>query len=87
MSKVKGLKPVYHGWVVRQDNGDGKLPSYFAEFKAVEGQGLQRVYTGDSAAKAVQFWDDRIGQPVKLLPTPIGAFRVFTLVEDEVTNG
>lgn len=43
----------------------------------VEGDERKQHRMG-SAAEAVEWWDKRVGMPVKLVQLPVGAFRVYT---------
>lgn len=70
------MKPRYHGWLVVQ-----KEPSYMGKFYAEysgEAPGERKRVYFQSPSEAVEWWDARVGKPVKLESTPLGAYRVYT---------
>lgn len=80
MPKVSKEKK-YHGWVIVESGGNG-----FKEYVSVEWQNLdgrhrhqEDNWRGESGcAKAVEWWDKKVGSPIKLEPTLRGCYRVYT---------
>lgn len=66
----------YHGWIVVTRN-PGYRDSFSVEWTNAE-SGAREAREMPSAAAAVQWWDERVGSPVALTETPIGAYRVHT---------
>jgi hypothetical protein len=67
---------VWHGWIVvekREDYPD----KFYVEWTDDQGE-RHREFAGFSPSKAIEFFDNRVGQPVFLLQTPLGAYRVYT---------
>lgn len=84
-------KPVYHGWIIVEEGGEGLLDVITVEWN--EGDSRKRFtaqntvwdggtgngWRGNSgAARAVEWWDAKVGKPIKLLPFLKGSFRVYT---------
>ena len=64
----------YHGWVVI-DHRAGQDDKFYIEY--VENQQRHRVEV-ESATAAIDWWEKKIDRKVKLLPTPLAAYRVYT---------
>jgi hypothetical protein len=75
MSKEKKL--TYHGWIVREPQGDGFKDKFHAEYMEANGERRTACYS-TSPAEVIEWWDKRIGKQIKLLSTPLLAYRVFT---------
>lgn len=73
----KQVREVYHGWVVVEKQ-PGFMDRIFAEY--YDGDERKRVYF-QSATEAIEWWDRHVGKPVRLLATPLGAYRVYTIEE------
>lgn len=67
-------QPTYHGWIV-VTHSPGYNDTFHVEW--VENN-ERRQRSMSSAAEAVEWWDKRVGKPVKLVQLPVGAFRVYT---------
>jgi hypothetical protein len=74
----------YHGWILVEDGGQG-----FKDYISVEWtdeNGNRRHFSeenwrGESgAAKAVEWWDKKLGVTAKLQPALRGSYRVYTEV-------
>jgi len=86
--KAAESKPetVFHGWIVRESGGDGYRDVFYAKWREdgkEQQTGMERGWR--DPVPAIEFWDNKVGQPVKLMETPIGAFRVYT--ESPATPG
>jgi hypothetical protein len=70
------LIPIYYGWIVVEKAGEGMRDYFFCETfekgQRVRGAEFRRP------EEAINWWDEKIGKPVLLLPTPLGAYRVYT---------
>lgn len=66
----------YHGWISVL-RSEGYNDTFIAEHQNVEGEGSIRKEF-QSPAKAVEYFDQLAGEPVKLTETPLGAYRVYT---------
>jgi hypothetical protein len=75
----------WHGWIVREEMGPGLKPSFKAEWNdSLTGQRMYAAHSTDPA-QVIEFWDDKVGEKVKLLSTPLGAYRVYTgTLEEDV---
>lgn len=76
----KDKKIVYHGWIVRERSIGGPKDSYHAEWTEKKDGKEERHFSEVfySSAKMIDWWDAKVGKPVRLLNTPLGAFRVYT---------
>lgn len=71
----------YHGWIVREEQGKGFNPIFYAELISTDpkdnGERI-RPFKSYSPAAVVDWWDKKVGKPVKLIDTPLQAYRVYT---------
>lgn len=77
----KSPKRRYRGWVVVEDQGDEALADViYVEWADDNGitQRKQLGYGEHGCVAAMEWWDKRAGQPVKLEPTLKGCYRVYT---------
>lgn len=74
---MKTFKRIYHGWVVKVDNGKDFNPTFKAEWEE-NGKRLTALHDNFNPVSVIEFWDKKVGSPVKLEPTPLGAYRVYT---------
>lgn len=70
-----------HGWILKEDGGAGFKATIYVEW--VDGQGKRchkqmERYGEMGAAEAVEFWEKKLGQPIKLQPMLAGSYRVYT---------
>lgn len=68
---------VYHGWVCVEKDGPASNDSVWAEWHEPDGT-LTRseiFYGASGAVQALEFWDKRVGKPIKLLATPTAPCR------------
>jgi hypothetical protein len=65
----------YLGWVVVEHN-PGYRDSFWAEWLDAEGK---RHWSNKfhSPAEVIDWWDKKVGAPVSVMSTPLGAYRVF----------
>jgi hypothetical protein len=68
-------KNKYHGWIVRVSQGEGFNPHWRCEWREGE-ERKARVFVRET--EAIEFFDQRVGEPIKLMDTPLGAYRVYT---------
>lgn len=72
----------YHGWISVIRN-QGYADRFVAEHANTDGEGqIRKEFT--SPALAVDYFDKRAGEPVKLVETPLGAYRVYTEVQPSI---
>lgn len=77
----------YHGWIIVKRE-PGYADTFWVEYDqdaTVDNVAHNITSTRqrrqvESAALAVEFFDKRAGEPVKLTETPLGAYRVYTEV-------
>ncbi len=65
----------WHGWIVVQKEA-GYRDMFRAEYR-IDGKRM----TGNESSNPVdviEWWDQHAGERVKLLSTPLGAYRVYT---------
>lgn len=71
---------MYHGWIVVDEAAPGMRPQVLVEW--VEAGERKREYMkarGESGCtEAIEWWDNRLKQPVTLEPTIRGCYRVKT---------
>jgi hypothetical protein len=65
----------YHGWLVVEKR-EGFLDRIYAEFKDENGERQRKFFS--NVTEVIEFWDDKVQEHVKLLPTLLGAYRVYT---------
>jgi hypothetical protein len=72
---------IFHGWLIRFNNG--LLPPTFQNEWTNKKTGKRdRTVRFNSPAEAMDWWDTEVGEQVKLMETPLGAYRVYTLKEN-----
>lgn len=72
------MKREYHGWISIERGGEGFKDFFHCEsLDTTKGEQVRHATFRDPA-QAVDFWDRRVGKPVMLQDTPLGAYRVFT---------
>lgn len=71
-------KETWHGWIVVKRE-EGYADQFFVEHRTESSRFTLRM---SSPAEAVEWWDKKVGKPVKLLATPLGAYRVYTEEEE-----
>ena len=69
----------YHGWVLVEPMGPGLNDRIYVEY----GSGDDRTktdkgYGNSGCAAAIEWWEKKLGQPIKLEPTIKGCYRVYT---------
>jgi hypothetical protein len=81
---------IYHGWILVEDGGPGYKDYIRVEWSDEVGRhsfgghgshdgGTGNGWRGESgAARAVEWWDKKIGSPIKLQPILKGSYRVYT---------
>ena len=75
------MKRQYHGWVLVEDGGKDFKNYVSVEYVDASGRHHEEIGRGESGcAKAVEWWDKKLGQPTKLEPTLRGCYRVYTEV-------
>lgn len=73
----------YHGWIYRERE-PGYRDRFYVEYKDEKtGERMTRRFSISPGA-AVEFFDERVGKPVKLEVTPIG-LRVYTEEKEDKT--
>jgi hypothetical protein len=86
---MKNLK--YHGWILVEDAGPDFKDHISVEWHDKDGRHAFHGTTVDNShgwrgnsgcARAIEWWDKKVGQAISLMPTPLGAFRVYTEVEE-----
>lgn len=70
---------IWHGWIV-VTKAEGYADHFHVEYVDESGQRRRELDT-TSPAECIEWWDKRIKKPIKLISTPLGAYRVYT--EDE----
>lgn len=65
----------YHGWIV-VESSPGYKDRFYAEYTEHGERKTSESFT--SPAQVVEWWDKRVGEPVKLVQLPVGAYRVYT---------
>lgn len=69
----------YHGWVLVEAAGPDFKDHISVEWSDADGRHHEDIGRGDSGcAKAVEWWDAKLGVSVQLQPTLKGAYRVYT---------
>lgn len=72
-------RKIHHGWVIVEAGGEGFKDHVSVEWTEGEDRFHEDVGRGESGcAKAVEWWDKKVGMSVKLEPTLRGAYRVYT---------
>lgn len=71
----------YHGWIVVEDLAPGLLARVYVEY--VSGDNKRRRKEMNSGGnfgctEAIEWWDKKVGQSVKLQPLMKGCYRVYT---------
>jgi hypothetical protein len=69
----------YHGWVVVREAEPGYNHPVYAEFRDNgERQVVHQGFGNSGCATAIEFWDKKVGQTVKLESVIKGCHRVYT---------
>ena len=77
------MKRKYHGWIIAEDGGPGFKDSIHTEWQDEQGRHQEHVGYGNSGcAKAVEWWDEKVGGNIKLEPLFQGSYRVYTEVAE-----
>jgi hypothetical protein len=79
ISGAKGgavAKKQYHGWILVDHGAPGYKDWFRAEY--VEDGVRKQGPASTNPAVVIEWWDARLGRHIKLLETPLGAFRVYT---------
>jgi hypothetical protein len=75
------VKKQYHGWILVESGGRDLKDFIYIEYTDEQGKRIRKLMEnrGNSgAAEAVEFWDRKVGQSVKLEPMILGMYRVYT---------
>lgn len=69
-------KETWHGWIV-VTKSEGYADHFHVEY--VDDSGVRRrELDTTSPAECIEWWDKRLKKPIKLIATPLGAYRVYT---------
>ena len=74
------MKRTYHGWLVLEPQGEGMNDQVFTEYLNAGGKRDRQGfgYGNRGCVRAIEWFDKRAGQPVKLEPMLKGMHRVYT---------
>lgn len=71
-------KPTYHGWIVVERGGGHLRDSFHCEYYNKDGQKVRFSDPFYNPADAIEWFEKRLGKTIRLLSTPLGAYRVYT---------
>lgn len=68
------MKHDYKGWIIIETT-DRLRPKIYAEYMDESGQRVRKFF--DSQQEAIDWWDKRVGEPIDVVPTLKGCYRVY----------
>lgn len=70
----------YHGWILVESGGEGFKDYIYIEYDDGTPERYRRLLgrAESGCAVAVEWWDKKVGKPVKLQPMLKGSYRVYT---------
>lgn len=81
---------VYHGWIIVENAGRDLRDYIFVEWHEGNEPGRRRQHVGygeSGCASAVEWWDKKLHDNVKLQPALRGSYRVYTEEKVSLAKG